>query len=139
MANYTQGEVSSRKDVVPAGKYNIAIAGAEETVSSNGNTMIKLKIDVQGPFGGTQFNEGEGPIVYDNLVFTPAAVWKIDQFRDAIGEIVVPGESAEVIADELIGVVLAALLSVGDNGKGRDRNELEAYLPVVDDEAGDAF
>lgn len=128
MAKYIQGAQSSRIDMVEAGKYNLAIVSAEEKTSSNGNPMIKLKLEVLGPVVGEQFPEGTGPVVYDNLVFTQNAFWKIDQFRAACGEEVVEGEEIEIEADDLIGATLQGVLVVGANDKGKERNDVDSYI-----------
>jgi hypothetical protein len=37
-------------------------------------------------------NGTRGPLVIDNLAFTPKAFWRIDQFRQATGETLIPGQ-----------------------------------------------
>ena len=94
MPSYKASEPTSRPDYVEAGDYTIEILGAEESISQkNRNEMIELKLKV----------EPSGAIVYDNLVFTSSAFWKIDAFRAATGETVTPDEDVEIIADDLIG------------------------------------
>lgn len=128
MPKYTAGAGSTRKDKVAAGEYNLAVKDAAEKTSSNGNPMIELKLDVLGPVNGDQFDEDSGPLIYDNLVFTQNAFWKIDQFRNAIGEEVKEGEEVDIDPDDLIGATLTAHVVVGKNDKGMERNEIGAYL-----------
>jgi len=56
------------------GNYIAIVAEAKEGTSSNGNPKIDLKLDVNGT------------TVYDTLVFTDAAAWKIDTFLKATGQ-----------------------------------------------------
>ncbi len=119
MPTYTASEPSNRPDAVDPGEYQLEIVNAEESVSQAGNDMIELKLRV----------EPAGAILYDNLVFTPRAFWKIDSFRSAIGDTVTPGEEVDVIADELIGRRGRARLSVEEFG-GRKRNRVAAWLPA---------
>jgi hypothetical protein len=51
-----------------------------------------------------------GPTVWDNLVFTSKAAWKIDQVLASIGRAVVPGEEANVEADQLVGCEGVAII-----------------------------
>lgn len=125
---YTAGEGTIRKDKVEDGEYRLAVTDAEETTSSNGNPMCKLKLETLGPVGGEDFEESTGPVVYDNLVFTPAAFWKIDQFRTAIGEKVEKGEEVEIDPDDLIGATLSAHLTQGESTSGKIRMEVQGYL-----------
>lgn len=61
---------------VPAiGEYNFMVASAEKTFSSNGNPMIKVRLDLQGADGS----------VFDNLVLTDNMMWKLVTFFESIG------------------------------------------------------
>jgi hypothetical protein len=84
---------------VEPGLYKVEVKNAVEKTSQNGNAMIKLvcKVLMQG---GT-----EGPEVWDHLVFTAKASWKIDQFLASIGRAVIPGEEVSVEATDLVGTV----------------------------------
>lgn len=131
MASYTSGTPTTTTLIgpVPDGDYRLAVVSAIEKTASTGNPMIELKHEIIGPVGGDDFPEGRRPWVFDNLVFTPNAAWKIDQFRSAIGETVVEGEEVEIIADDLLGAVLTARIVVGKNQRtGKDRNEIGAYI-----------
>ena len=118
MPSYKASEPTSRPDYVEAGDYTIEILGAEESISQkNRNEMIELKLKV----------EPSGAIVYDNLVFTSSAFWKIDAFRAATGETVTPDEDVEIIADDLIGRTGRARLIV-EEYNGKKRNKVAAWL-----------
>ena len=84
---------------VEPGIYRVEIKNAVEKISQNGNDMIKLVCKV------LLKDNVEGPEVWDHLVFTPKASWKIDQFLASIGQAVVPGEEVNVEAADLIGTV----------------------------------
>lgn len=129
MATYTAGTPTQFAGPVADGDYRLAVIGAEEKTSSSGNSMIALKHEIIGPVGGKDLPESGRPHVYDNLVFTPNAFWKIDQFRAAIGEDVVEGQEVDIEADALLGATLTAHVTLGKNEKtGKDRNEIGAYL-----------
>lgn len=119
---------SKRMATCDEGPHRLAITSAEETTSSKGNGMIKMKLEVTGPKEGEPFAEGTGPVTFENLVFTPNAFWKIDQFRAAIGEEVVEGEEVDIEADELVGAVLLADLVKATTSKGKDCMEIAAFL-----------
>ena len=128
MATYTSGTPTVQIGPVADGDYRIAVIGAQEKTSSAGNPMIELKHEVLGLIGGPDLPEGNLPRVYDNLVFTANASWKIDQFRAAIGEEVIDGQEVDIDADDLIGATLSAHIVVGKNQKGNNRNEIGAYI-----------
>ncbi|MDO4221820.1 MAG: DUF669 domain-containing protein [Akkermansia sp.] len=77
------------------GYYPCRVQDAEEKRSTSGNDMIALKLQVGDAINGIE-------TVYDNLVFTDKAFWKIDQFRHAIGEHVEAGQKAIVNTPQLI-------------------------------------
>lgn len=117
MPTYKSSEPTSRPDFVPAGDYTVEILNAEESVSKQGNDLIELKLKI----------EPSGAICFDNLVFTPNAFWKIDAFRAATGETVVPDEDVNIECDELIGRTGKARLVV-EEYNGRKRNKVAAWL-----------
>lgn len=118
MPSYKASEPSVRPDYVEPGDYTLEVLNAEESVSKQGNELIELKLKV----------EPSGAILYDNLVFTENAFWKIDAFRAATGEVITPDEEVDVIADDLIGRKGRARLMV-EEYNGRKRNKVAAWLP----------
>jgi hypothetical protein len=68
-----------------------------------------------------------GSLVYDFLVFTPSAFWKIDAFRIATGETLVPDEDVNLTANDLIGRTGRVRLVI-EEFNGRQRNKLAAWL-----------
>ena len=122
MPTYKAADVTTRPDFIEAGDYPVEVIHAEETVSQKGHDMIELKLRV----------EPSGAILFDHLVFTPNAFWKIDAFRVATGEQIVPDEDVELLADDLIGRTGRARLIV-EEYNGRKRNKVAAWLtfPVM--------
>lgn len=117
MPSYKASEIASRPDFIEPGDYPVEVINAEETLSQKGHEMIELKLRV----------EPAGAIVFDHLVFTPNAFWKIDAFRAATGETVTPDQDVEIVADELIGRTGRVRLVV-EEYKGRKRNKVGAWL-----------
>jgi len=117
MPSYKAAEPTARPDFVEPGDYTVEVLNAEESVSKQGNELIELKLKV----------EPSGAILYDNLVFTANAFWKIDAFRASTGETVTPDEDVEIIADDLIGRTGRARLVV-EEYNGRKRNKIAAWL-----------
>jgi hypothetical protein len=72
-------------------------------------------------------NGTKGPLVIDNLVFTPKAFWRIDQFRQATGETLIPGQVVVFNADDAIDRKGRVILTV-DSFNGRDRNKVAKYV-----------
>jgi hypothetical protein len=109
---------------VEPGIYRVEVENAVEKTSQNGNPMIKLVCRVKLDDGT------EGPEIWDHLVFTAKASWKIDQFRASIGEAVVPGESADVEAADLVGKVGVAEIGEepGANNPDQRFNTIERWI-----------
>lgn len=61
--------------IPPIGEYNFMVMSAEKTYSQNGNPMIKVRLDLQGADGS----------VFDNLVLTDKAMFKVVTFLESIG------------------------------------------------------
>ena len=117
MPSYKSSEPNSRPDFVAPGDYTVEVLNAEETISKQGRDMIELKLKVVP----------DGAVFFDHLVFVENAYWKIDAFRAAIGEIVLPDEEIDIHADDFIGKQGRARLSV-EEYQGRKRNRIAAWL-----------
>lgn len=123
MPTYTQGSGSVRPDFHPEGTYDFAVIGAADKVSASGNDMIELKLEIIGP----DVEEGKGAIVYENLVFTDAAFFKIDQFRASVGDEIKEGEDVTIEAADLVGKSGQCSLVV-ETYKGRTRNKVAKFI-----------
>ncbi|HPA19495.1 MAG TPA: DUF669 domain-containing protein [Verrucomicrobiae bacterium] len=75
------------------GNYIAIVAEAREGTSNAGNPKIDLKLNI---------NE---VIVFDQLVFTENAGWKIDTFLKACGLAPAKGEFVELTADKCLNAV----------------------------------
>lgn len=129
MPTYKSSEPDNRPDYVEPGDYTLEVINAAETVSQRGSDMIELKLRITP----------SGVVMFDHLVFTENAFWKIDAFRAASGETVTPEQEVEIRADDLIGRTARARLVV-EEYKGRKRNKVTAWLApkVADKTAGQA-
>jgi hypothetical protein len=70
---------------------------------------------------------GKGPLIYDSLVFTDRAFWKIDAFRRATGDLLLPGELVVFNADDAIDRKGRLILTI-ETFKGRRRNKVKQYV-----------
>jgi Protein of unknown function (DUF669) len=120
MATYIQG-----LDItLPEGVYDFVVADANDKRSQGGNEMIELQLIIKGP-------DGQESKVYDNLVFTPKAFWKIDTFRLCTGDKLVKGQSVEFDATDCLDRTGKCYVIV-DKYEGRERNKVSEYLdPAV--------
>lgn len=114
MPTYTSGQSTGP---LPDGEYRAEIIKAILKPAKSGNQMIELWLRL--PKGG---------LAIDNLVFTPSAYWKIDQFREALGEVILPGEEIDINPSELMN--RKPWVSVKTEVyEGKPRNKIGAYLP----------
>lgn len=76
------------------GSYDFSVTAAEETEFRSGNQGLKVTLDV--------FTGGDQPRnVYENFVYVPKALWKLEQFMIAIGlDFNSPPEEEELIGRE---------------------------------------
>ena len=96
MPTYTQQEPKAPQ--ITAGKFKVEIEGAELKFSDRSkNEYIRLKCRIKNADGTN------GSTIYDNMVFTPKAAWKIDQVRESLGFAIVPNEAASVEPEHLLG------------------------------------
>jgi hypothetical protein len=122
MPEYISGpDTSGREDVIPEDDYRFTVDDAVEKESRNtGNPMIELELLIS--------HNGKQIRVYDHLVFTRKAFWKIDQFRVAIGEKLVEGQKVNFEAENCIGREGRCHLII-DTFEGKTRNKVDSYLP----------
>lgn len=99
MPTYTPSQPKAGGGKLPPGKYKAEIIGAEEKISSKGNPMIELSVEIQLPSGHA------GPSIREYLVFSEKASWKVDEVLASCGIAVVEGEPLDVTPELLIGQV----------------------------------
>jgi hypothetical protein len=116
MPLYTSGV----HDILPEGDYDFVVDDAGEKESAKHNPMIELQLIAT--------HNGTSVRVFDNLVFTQNAFWKIDQFRQCTGDTPVEGEQVDFRAEDCIDRKGRCHLIV-DTYEGRSRNKVHAYLP----------
>jgi hypothetical protein len=104
------------------GIYLLKIIKAEEKVAqSSGNDMISMQLSALR--NGSQF----GPLIYDNVVLSEAAEWRLIQLMDALEA----PENMDVDASWLEGQTVYARLTVEDY-QDETRNKVTRYmLPAV--------
>jgi hypothetical protein len=110
------------QQILPEGDYDFTVDDAGEKESSKGNPMIELQLKI----GSVR--------VFDQLVFTRNAFWKIDQFRICTGDELVEGQKVNFEAEDCIDRKGRCHLYV-DTYEGRSRNKVDAYLPPTDGES----
>lgn len=118
---YTSGSPTGTAFFVPAGTYTVRVAEAIEDTSKSGNDMLKLKLRIV-------LNNGhDGPALFDYLVLSEGASWKIDQFLAAMGKHPGEGRAVELDPDIMIGWECDAELVV-DEYNGKQSNKVSAYI-----------
>ena len=111
--------------LIPAGDYTMRIKGGEFMLSKAGNEMLVVELH----------NAEHDSTIWDNLVFTDKALWKIDQFLKAFGMQPDKGEEFEFDAEfvtRLIGKSGLVKVRV-DEWEGKKKNKVEAYIAVLVD------
>jgi Protein of unknown function (DUF669) len=121
MPTYTSG---SEEGLLPEGDYDFVVDDAGEKESSNGNPMIELQLLIE--------HNGVKARVFDQLVFTKNATWKIDHFRASIGETLIKGQEVTLEAEDCVDRRGCCHLFV-DEYQGRKRNKVHDYLPPSTD------
>lgn len=109
MPTYQQGSGEQPSRIEP-GLHKVIVIEGQEKISQAGNDVINMKMKVIMD-DGTQ-----GPTLYDNLVFTAKAAWKIDLALKALGFDVVEGRSVTVSAKDLEGMTAMVMLDKVDRG-----------------------
>ena len=116
MPTYTTGA----QQVLPEGDYDFVVDDAGEKESTRGNSMIELQLAIE--------HNGSRVRVFDHLVFTRNAFWKIDAFRVCTGEKLVEGQKVNFEAEDCIDRKGRCHLCI-DTYEGKTRNKVSAYLP----------
>jgi hypothetical protein len=120
MPSYTS---ASHAQIVPEGNYTFVVKNAKpgRSVKDPATETIELELSL---------DNGSGRC-WDTLTFSEKAAFKIDEFREAIGETIVPGQVVDVDPNDLIGASGQAHVFV-DTYNGKSKNKIANYLaPVV--------
>lgn len=119
MPTYQSKGGSNEFEILQPGEYDITVVGAEERVSNGGNDMIELICK----------EENSGTQLWDYLVFTPKAAWKIDEFIAATtGEMPEEGAEINIEAEDLVGQTARVYVDVEKNQKGKEVNKIANWL-----------
>ncbi len=107
------------KDLFPAGLYDFEVVGASESISTNGNDMLVLKIRIA--------SAGVNKVITDHIVASNIKKLKRVSQACGLGDLF---ESGEIPAESFVGRVGKAKVIVekSANQNYRDRNVVEAYL-----------
>lgn len=121
MPTYTTGKPSAPQLHVEPGDYKLKVIEATDEKSQASNPQIKLKLRVIREDGS------DGPALFDYLVFTSSAYWKIDAFLKACGQHPGEGANVDVTPEMVIGWECEATLKV-DTYEGKKNNKVATYL-----------
>lgn len=86
--NFTSSEGQSNRPPLINGLYTAEITDVEEKISKNGNDMFNIKLTI--------YHEGYTYYIWDSLVFTEKAFWKISQLWKALGNTPLDGENITI-------------------------------------------
>lgn len=127
--NPEDGSARGSFQLLPVGDYDIEVIEAEERTSQKGNQMIALTLQARHP-------DGYDARVWDYLVSTPAAVFKIRMFCEAAG-LEKQFESGRLTAKDCLGAKTKARIIVEDGRDGfSDRNSVAEYVTRTDSPSG---
>ncbi len=109
--------------LLPLGDYDFEVAHAEEKQSGAGNDMIALRLRVYD-------NEGQFRTVFDYLVGTDGAAYKVRHFAYSVG-LGAQYEKGELRADDLEGRTGKAKVCIKKDKSKQypDKNAIADYLP----------
>lgn len=118
--NYTFNNSDGAPSLVEPGEYFVKAIKYETGFTSNNNDKITIHLQIK-----------EGPIAYENVIFTEKAMWKMDLILKAFTiskKLPLPAEGSAVKIDEdfmkkyIIGGYASAMIEVHEyNGKKSNR------------------
>jgi hypothetical protein len=114
---------------VPEGEYTVRVKKAEGKKSQQGNPMIELSLVVLAEDGFTERSK-----LTDYLVFSAAALWKVEAFLKAAGRCPEDGVTLNIEPQDLIGLDVRAKLTVEERAGTKDpqklfkNNRVESYI-----------
>ena len=103
-------------DVAPAGRYQASVYDAEETVSSKGDTMIKMVFEIAS-------GDHEGTRIFDYLVLNEKALYSVRKCVEALGLEWVKGVPLE-LGNNLVGRECEVDVKIGQY-QDQDKNEIK--------------
>lgn len=106
MPKFNPESVQERSFNVPNGDYPFVVVSAEERISKNNNEMISLQLECDVKLDSKL-------TVYENLVFTEKAMFRVKQFCESTG-LMEQWQSGELEADDCLGAEGIAHLEKGE-------------------------
>lgn len=130
---YTAGKPESEgggpSPLLEAGsEHEFEVVDAVQKRSKSGNDMIEVAARAVMEDGTL------GRKLYEHLVFTEKAFWKVDLFLAATGLHPGEGNDVELDAQDLIGKRFRAVVGVEPDSKGKDQNVIDYYVLDGDEE-----
>ena len=122
----SEAEANSQSfNLWPAGDYDFEVRAAEDQESAAGNEMIKLEVWIYD-------TEGKRRLVFDYLVESEKASWKIRHFCAACG-LLPQYDSGELSADHCVDRTGRCTVAIQPaKGDYEAKNIIRAYLPDKD-------
>ena len=107
------------REPLEEGVYHLQIAKVEETNSSTGNPMLKVKYDVLGVEGNRK--------LWDNYVLIDKCLWKVKELFDALG--IDTSALVEMDVNELVGLEVQAKV-IQETYNGDVMNRVKKVMPL---------
>lgn len=117
----SEEELNRSFNPLPEGEYDFSVTNAEETTSSKGRAMIKLRLKV--------FSGAVETSVFDYLVFTDKSQWKIYSFCKAVG-LAEKFKAGEIEALDCQGRTGRVKLKIDKSDGYDDKNAVAHYVEV---------
>lgn len=122
MPTYQANQPTDGFALFDEGAYKVTVEDAKDDIAaSSGAELIKLTLAV----------EGQKSKLFDRLVFTDKAFWKIDQVRGALGFSELEG-NVSVSADDFIGETGWVYVIHGEH-KGKPTLEIDRWIYKQDE------
>lgn len=103
------------------GVYRAVVSAARETVSKNGNEMLELVLRIYD-------QNGDSVMVFDNLVNTPKALWKIRRFCDSAG---LKYDAGELTPHQVIDCNVGIKTEIDKQPGYAEKTKVIDYLPAT--------
>ena len=113
----------SGSGLLPDGDYMFTVKEAVLKTTKNGDEMIVVTLEIA--YGDDEH------WIWENLVFTKKAAWKILQFMKSLGHNYLDGEKVDVEATDLVGQEGKAAV-ITEEYEGKKRNKIANFLEPDD-------
>jgi hypothetical protein len=113
----------SGSGLLPDGDYMFTVTEASLKTTKNGDEMITVTLEIM--WGDDSY------LIWENLVFTKKAQWKVLQFMICLGEHYLDGEKVDVEPTDLIGREGKAAV-ITEEYDGKKKNKVANFLEPDD-------